>query len=595
MALLYVDVSHYDVDRRGDLLDWSSIKAATSPVMCARATYGDPAVYAPATRHFRDHVAGAAAAGFQLRGGYHNLIRGDVASITRQVVWFRSELEAAGATWAMLDVEPYTALVDLKLDPRWSDVLAFQALWRAVDTRPLAFYVAPWVWSGFLGRPDLRALSGPLVAAEYPLGARSAPAGELYASALGDLGNGWSSYGNVGPALWQFTSSAQVPGASDLTDVNAFRGTLDQLTDILMGDRMANTTPAQLALYAKVIALNPQIVGGGMYAPKSGFHNTRAANQAQWPGNYSYRSVQNQRGPSDKCAAYDWVFKDAQNGNYSTIIIFSRRLYDAGVRNDPRLKGWFEFFGQIDTDSTVEGRNFPARTDATSDNSHLWHIHASELRELVEEWINKDAFWSVMANETLDQWLARIGWPAYGGVNLRRDTWSASVYLLQIALNLGADGEFGPATEAAVKALQSANGITPDGVVGPATWAAAGKGNTPTPTTGDDGDMNADQDQRLKNLHDIFFSFMAGNVTGTWPHSGGALPELVPNKMLHEIQETARALASTPPTTVSDAQLQAIIDALINNPNVPVVEVNREAMISAAQEAMRRGAGTGPA
>lgn len=55
------------------------------------------------------------------------------------------------------------------------------------------------------------------------------------------------------------------------------------------------------------------------------------------------------------------------------------------------------------------------------------------------------------------------------------------------------------------------------------------------------------------------------------------------------------AIEAKPAGGITDAQIQHIVDALIAAPQVPVQTPDREAMISAAQEAMRRGAGSTPA
>jgi peptidoglycan hydrolase-like protein with peptidoglycan-binding domain len=57
---------------------------------------------------------------------------------------------------------------------------------------------------------------------------------------------------------------------------------------------------------------------------------------------------------------------------------------------------------------------------------------------------------------------------------------SAAIKALQRRLRIGADGVFGPGTNAAVRRFQARNGLTADGVVGPATWRALGfSGNRP--------------------------------------------------------------------------------------------------------------------
>jgi peptidoglycan hydrolase-like protein with peptidoglycan-binding domain len=51
---------------------------------------------------------------------------------------------------------------------------------------------------------------------------------------------------------------------------------------------------------------------------------------------------------------------------------------------------------------------------------------------------------------------------------------ASAIRLLQEALHVSADGEFGPETESAVRHLQAEHGLHVDGVVGPATWSALG-------------------------------------------------------------------------------------------------------------------------
>ncbi len=54
---------------------------------------------------------------------------------------------------------------------------------------------------------------------------------------------------------------------------------------------------------------------------------------------------------------------------------------------------------------------------------------------------------------------------------LRKGSRGPDVKILQKALQIKADGDFGPATEIAVRAFQKANGLIADGRVGPKTWA----------------------------------------------------------------------------------------------------------------------------
>lgn len=60
---------------------------------------------------------------------------------------------------------------------------------------------------------------------------------------------------------------------------------------------------------------------------------------------------------------------------------------------------------------------------------------------------------------------------------LKRGSKGEEVKILQKALNVTVDGDFGPKTESAVKELQRIKKLYPDGIVGPKTWEALGISN----------------------------------------------------------------------------------------------------------------------
>lgn len=229
--MFYIDVSHYDWDRHGGNLDWAQIKANGIDVVIIRASYGDPQIYNPQTRYFKEMALEAKNAGLKV-GGYHNLINGDFSSIQRQVTYFREQLDLVKADYAMVDIEPYESLKANDLWPRLADAELFAQEFSNVDTRKLMVYLPQWVWSNWLDKADLRPLMeharGILVSSNYPLGTQKDSYTQLYMRANGDNGPGWTAYGNVVPEAWQFSSNSMVPGASSVTDVNAFIGTSEE-------------------------------------------------------------------------------------------------------------------------------------------------------------------------------------------------------------------------------------------------------------------------------------------------------------------------------------------------------------------------------
>lgn len=236
-------------------------------------------------------------------------------------------------------------------------------------------------------------------------------------------------------------------------------------------------TDAMWWLWLACHGLIPGVRLGGIYADKSGFHNTVNANLAKWPGNYSVRHAIDRKAPKDKARAIDLTM------NATWMRIITQRLLDGVARRDQRLRCVKEFYGTING-RTVVGRIKDSETGewrtATSDDSHTWHEHMGFHTPFVDDMDSLEGVFSLLSGESWEAWIARKygghlpGLPVSGipDPTLREGASGAGVLALQVYLNgvIGAglveDGEFGPATTAAVRELQRRAAITIDGIYG---------------------------------------------------------------------------------------------------------------------------------
>lgn len=161
--------------------------------------------------------------------------------------------------------------------------------------------------------------------------------------------------------------------------------------------RMANNSPPSLQrLFRELKAGAPKadadkMILSGIAVGKNGYHDSRENNQRNDPDNYSIQLSLDKQGRSDLAAAIDITFSDAQKSDFRTIDKYSSRLLDAYKAKDPRLfyKGervWREFFGNADLDREVEGWSLYRGRAASSDSSHLYHIHQSVHRKFADNW-----------------------------------------------------------------------------------------------------------------------------------------------------------------------------------------------------------------
>lgn len=223
---------------------------------------------------------------------------------------------------------------------------------------------------------------------------------------------------------------------------------------------MANPNPARITdamwrMWTEAQAIIPGVRLGGIWAPKSGYHNTVDANQASWPGNYSIRLQLDLVTPQTKARALDLTMSTAE------MKLRTKRLLDAAARRDPRLRAVREFYGTIDGRRVV-GRIKDSETGAwrssTSDSSHLWHIHISIFTTHCDDWDALAPVVEVLSGVTTNEGDDPM-------LGLEKGDSGERVKALQAVLTRAGfpvtkDGAYGPATSAALLALRKSEGST---------------------------------------------------------------------------------------------------------------------------------------
>ncbi|GAA3750731.1 hypothetical protein [Micromonospora maritima] len=163
-------------------------------------------------------------------------------------------------------------------------------------------------------------------------------------------------------------------------------------------------------------ALEPTVQLGGVYAPKPGYHNYRAA----VPGSdySSGRDVaDDKQGSKDFASAIDLTMST------EAMIRYTTRLDAAARARDPRLftaQGPVlrEFIGTKDgktvycyvlTGGRALGVGADSGPDPGRDKTHLWHLHLSIIRRFCDDKAALDGVLSVLRGESLATWQARNG------------------------------------------------------------------------------------------------------------------------------------------------------------------------------------------
>jgi GH25 family lysozyme M1 (1,4-beta-N-acetylmuramidase) len=218
--LFGVDVASYQGSP-----DWKKVYGAGIRFAFSKVTEGTGYTN-PTWTHNR---AGMLALGDGFLPGAYHFLRSDADPAAQARHFHRQAGDLAGFAVA-LDVEPSGSS-----RPTAAQARAWVAEYKRLSGgHPVIGYYPRWYWEQ-TGRPDL-SFFDTIWQSRYVNGTGSPQA--LYAKVPQSW---WEPHGGEPISILQFTSSATVPGIAGRCDANAYRGTLDQLRQIALGDDMPLT------------------------------------------------------------------------------------------------------------------------------------------------------------------------------------------------------------------------------------------------------------------------------------------------------------------------------------------------------------------
>lgn len=212
---------------------------------------------------------------------------------------------------------------------------------------------------------------------------------------------------------------------------------------------------------------------------RTGYHVGR---KYQGSTNYSVVRPQDRKGngPDDASAAVDMSMSTADMVTCTTRIAAA---YENA--SDPRRKYLNAVNGWLGT-GDAKRYDIYARTVKYASADHKWHIHLEWRRAYVLSAVAAKAILSILAGETVAQYLTSIGVtvterapavPAWPGRVFKRGDNSPHIATWQKQMrargwtSIGpADGDFGPKTERVVRRYQALCKVGVDGAIGKITW-----------------------------------------------------------------------------------------------------------------------------